>query len=312
MNGKEGLSRNIKLGPSAVVKIDDLCTCKSAGGLNLEITSVGALINVLGELIAQDQGKVDLLSDKTLSIKNIEEMKAGNKSFVLHLDDPRGESFIQPLTSSNTDLMLKMEIYDPSMSSDFNMDAHILQVLEAQKQADSSDDPKVYALGGDCPVCGHNDCCSRACVTSIPHFDEVCIWSTTCDKCGYKNTNVTPISIPKSRGARITLKITDPQDFDRYILQSVTTKIIIEELGLEASLTSNAGQFTTIEGALKGLYELYASSASVSLQHESSASGAEPEDVVKAKEFLEKFQKVILCVAPLTRLSDYFLFSTGR
>lgn len=60
----------------------------------------------------------------------------------------------------------------------------------------------------------------------IPMFKEVIIMAISCDKCGYKDSEVKSGKGIEDKGKKITLKITDPSDMSRDILKVIDPHLI--------------------------------------------------------------------------------------
>jgi len=88
---------------------------------------------------------------------------------------------------------------------------------------------------------------------AIPHFQEVILMCMVCDHCGFKTTEIkNSASTPSPTYAtKITLLVTDAEDFNREIVLSDSAAIAIPDLELEQQEGSFDGVYTTVEGVLK-------------------------------------------------------------
>lgn len=64
-------------------------------------------------------------------------------------------------------------------------------------------------------------------MSDIPHFKEVVIMATVCDKCGHKDNEVKGGAGIEPKGRKITLKITDTSDMTRDVLKVLVAVSLI-------------------------------------------------------------------------------------
>ncbi|QPG73758.1 nucleolar zinc-finger protein [Brettanomyces nanus] len=108
---------------------------------------------------------------------------------------------------------------------------------------------EIQVFTASCSSCGA-PCETHMKMVNIPHFKDVILMSTVCAKCGYKSNDVKTGGEIPTKGKRITLKCTDPEDLARDILKSETCTLKIPELGLDVTPGTLGGRFTTVEGIL--------------------------------------------------------------
>ncbi|KAH8044666.1 hypothetical protein JL722_14566 [Aureococcus anophagefferens] len=101
-----------------------------------------------------------------------------------------------------------------------------------------------------CPHCGAEGE-EHMCVTKIPYFKECVIMSFTCEKCGYRNSEVKGGGAVPNLGCAATLTCVDAGDLSRDILKSDTAYVAIPELDLELAHGSLGSVYTTVEGCLE-------------------------------------------------------------
>lgn len=70
----------------------------------------------------------------------------------------------------------------------------------------------------NCPECGAS-CFTKMKVTDIPHFKEVIIMATDCDKCGSRTNEVKSGGGIEPKGRKMTLKVKSKEDFSRDVLK---------------------------------------------------------------------------------------------
>lgn len=252
---------------SAVFKIEDLDLEMPSGQgqlTNLE----GLLSKVLVELEAdQPQRKRENLELYTaldgIIQKLIKMMNGCSFPFSVSLDDPSGNSSIEPLPSdkdtkySRTDYpRTRAQNVLIGLAADEDEDEDEGQ--SGNRNAVEASDPlsgmdimndQIYEIPSLCPGCS-KDCTINIKKVNIPHFKEVIIMSTVCDHCGYTTREVkTGGAIPEN-GQRITLRVENVADLSRDILKSETCALKSTELGLEVQPGTLGGRFTTVEGLL--------------------------------------------------------------
>lgn len=79
--------------------------------------------------------------------------------------------------------------------------------------------------------------------------------ATTCDKCGYRTSEVRSGGAISEKGKRIILRMTGEDDLSRDVLKSETCTVEIPEFGLHLSTNALGGRFTTLEGLLRQVHD---------------------------------------------------------
>lgn len=87
-------------------------------------------------------------------------------------------------------------------------------------------------------------------LTKIPFYKETIIASFACEHCGYENNEIQPAGEIESRGIKIQLNVSKPQDLNRRIVKSDRTSVRFVELDFEIPAESQKGEVTTIEGII--------------------------------------------------------------
>lgn len=113
---------------------------------------------------------------------------------------------------------------------------------------------EVQTFHATCPSC-HGDCPTHMKIVNIPHFKDVIIMSTVCDRCGYKSNEVKTGGAIPDKGRRIAVRISEPDDLARDILKSETCGLVIPELDLDLTPGTLGGRFTTVEGLLRQVHD---------------------------------------------------------
>jgi zinc finger protein len=125
--------------------------------------------------------------------------------------------------------------------------------LSGQSIDNHSEEGK-YELHCPCPVCG-KECITRVQLLNIPHFKETLVMGTYCDDCGHKSSDIKSVGEGSEQARKITLKLERIEDLYRELVKSETCSLYIPELGLELTMGSMGGRFTTVEGILILLME---------------------------------------------------------
>ncbi|CAN6485417.1 unnamed protein product [Victoria cruziana] len=113
---------------------------------------------------------------------------------------------------------------------------------------------EVMTFPSTCGACASR-CETRMYITKIPYFQEVIVMASTCDSCGYRNSELKPGGAIPDRGKRITVQIRDAADVCRDVIKSDTASVIVPELDLELESGTLGGLVTTIEGLLTKIRE---------------------------------------------------------
>jgi zinc finger protein len=125
----------------------------------------------------------------------------------------------------------------------------IVDFTEGIDDQNSDIDNKIIQFPANCYCCNAPGFL-RDCVCSIPYFKEIIISCFKCDQCGYKTTNVRGGGGISEKGEKMTLSVETPEDLNRDVFKSETSKICIPEVGFETSEGSMGSMFTTVEGII--------------------------------------------------------------
>ncbi|XP_024030150.1 zinc finger protein ZPR1 [Morus notabilis] len=113
---------------------------------------------------------------------------------------------------------------------------------------------EVMTFPSTCGVCASR-CETRMFVTNIPYFQEVIVMASTCDACGYRNSELKPGGRIPEKGKRITLTVKKTDDLSRDVIKSDTAGVKIPELDLELASGTLGGIVTTVEGLITKISE---------------------------------------------------------
>eukprot|EP00814_Leptocylindrus_danicus_P016629 CAMPEP_0116012476 /NCGR_PEP_ID=MMETSP0321-20121206/5148_1 /TAXON_ID=163516 /ORGANISM="Leptocylindrus danicus var. danicus, Strain B650" /LENGTH=659 /DNA_ID=CAMNT_0003481831 /DNA_START=22 /DNA_END=2001 /DNA_ORIENTATION=- len=211
------------------------------------------------------------------------------KDFLIILDDPAGNSFVENPHSPNADPGLKREFYFRSATQDMSLglqpsaeavkagtiddtnpshknvasgatkSSHSIEIEVAKKKKEEDTNKNIgrqeaISFPTECPHC-RKQSQTDMCVTDIPHFKEVIIMSLMCDHCGFKSNEVKGGGgIPKF-GTKCTVVVNSVEDLGREVLKSDTAGIAIPDLELDLEEGSLNGMYTTVEGLMEKLHK---------------------------------------------------------
>jgi zinc finger protein len=249
--------RQVVKNDSAVFRIEDLDLEMPSG--QGQLTNIeGIMGKILVELEAdQPQRKRDnfpLYQALDGIIQKIIKMMNGCAfPFSVSVDDPSGNSLIEPSTSDKGSKYIRTD-YPRTHAQNILLGLAADEddeVIEAPDAMDGVDiiDGQIYEIPSLCPGCS-KDCTVNIKKVNIPHFKEVIIMSTVCEHCGYTTREVKTGGEIPDKGQRITLQVNKVADLSRDILKSETAALMSPELGLEVQPGTLGGRFTTVEGLL--------------------------------------------------------------
>ncbi|XP_006605520.1 zinc finger protein ZPR1 homolog isoform X2 [Glycine soja] len=113
---------------------------------------------------------------------------------------------------------------------------------------------EVMTFPTSCGACAAR-CETRMFVTNIPYFQEVIVMASTCDSCGYRNSELKPGGRIPEKGKKITLNVKNVNDLSRDVIKSDTASVKVPELDLELASGTLGGIVTTVEGLITKISE---------------------------------------------------------
>ncbi|KAF3912339.1 hypothetical protein AA313_de0206201 [Arthrobotrys entomopaga] len=260
-----------------VVKSDS-CICKFPS-LDLEIpaqrgqltTVEGLLTGVLEDLEADQEKRKDVDKENYYKIEQFldrarkmldEDPKTGSYPWSLELDDPAGNSWVQPVLEDLRGKWVRTDYprsREQNEALSLNPDAPENQAQQQEISTTGGEDveitkDEVYSFPASCPTCTMSAVTNMKMV-DIPHFTEVVIMSTICDHCGYKSNEVKTGGAVPGKGRKITLKVTSEEDLARDILKSETCALSVPEIKLDLTPGTLGGRFTTLEGLITQVHD---------------------------------------------------------
>lgn len=180
---------------------------------------------------------LEVAKDKDLQT-NYENMKEKGVNYVNDLKKVKDYKYTDKDTQ---DLLLKMQGFAKPK------DGHKLDHSKTVQEQDLDSRLSIFPV--NCYSC--NELGELRTITcEIPFFKEIVIMAFSCDKCGYRNTEVKTAGEVSKLAKRITLKATTKEDLNRDIFKSDSAMVKIPELEFEMSPGSLGSFYTTVEGLL--------------------------------------------------------------
>ncbi|KAL8940670.1 MAG: hypothetical protein Q9216_002692 [Gyalolechia sp. 2 TL-2023] len=285
VTGLDDMERQIIKSDTALFRLEDLDIEMPAG--HGQLTNIEGMLNViLRDLEAgQRQRKkeeLELWKKIDAIVQSLLRMTLNQSfPFTVALDDPSGNSWIEP---SSTDKDSKYQKVEYPRTAEQNEALGLAEATNGQKTTDESPPPSTngptahvvpqipsttspsdddtttledvdilagqnYSLPTACPGCTHPAHLNLQ-LLKIPYFKEVVVSAVMCQHCNYRSSDVKTGGEVPAKGKRIFLDVREPEDLRRDILKSETCCVKIEEIGVEVSPGTMGGRFTTVEGLL--------------------------------------------------------------
>jgi zinc finger protein len=258
------LARQVVKSDTCVVKFIELDIEVPAG--RGQLTNVeGLLSTILEDLEFHQPARKEQMPEVWAKIeelvKNGRKMIAGESfPFRLALDDPAGNSWIEPDQKDGVGKLSKVEYPRTEeqnealgLGSGEEEVSGETPATTTRRDTSSEDDDiipnEVYSFPATCPGCTHH-CVTNMKMVEIPHFTQVVIMSTVCDDCGYRTNEVKTGGEVPEKGKMIKLRVEGAEDLARDILKSESCALECPELQLTVNPGTLGGRFTTVEGLL--------------------------------------------------------------
>lgn len=258
-----------------VFRIEDL-DLEMPAGISQVTNLEGLLSKILKDLESEQKvrkaNEPELYEKIDAIVQRLVAMMIGREMpFTVTLDDPSGNSWIQPSSKDlerkdkysrteyartaqqNSSLGLSQTIGQPSGGEAQSTNAEVVPQIQTgdgdpMQDVDLLKDA-MYTLETPCPGCSKAASMNLQAV-NIPHFKEVVISSMICEHCGYRTNDVKTGGEVPELGKRTTLHVKDPQDLRRDLLKSESCSMRIPECSVEIAAGTMGGRFTTVEGLL--------------------------------------------------------------
>nr|GEU58927.1 zinc finger protein ZPR1-like [Tanacetum cinerariifolium] len=115
---------------------------------------------------------------------------------------------------------------------------------------------EVMTFPTTCGACAVS-CETRMYVTNIPYFREVIVMASTCDGCGYRNSELKAGGAIPDKGKKVSVSVKNNRDLNRDIIKSDTASVIIPEIDLELTSGTLGGLVSTVEGLVTKISEAF-------------------------------------------------------
>ncbi|GJW33879.1 zinc finger protein ZPR1-like protein [Tanacetum coccineum] len=246
------------------------------------------------QALQEERKKVDPQTAEAIDqfILKLKECAAGNSSFTFILDDPAGNSFVENPFAPSPDPSLHIEFYertreqqaslgyvfDPTQSTEVSSEAvsssqgtvephgsvgavagrraiaqgNTVEFSEALFRYSAPEE--VMTFPTTCGACAVS-CETRMYVTNIPYFREVIVMASTCDGCGYRNSELKAGGAIPDKGKKVSVSVKNNRDLNRDIIKSDTASVIIPEIDLELTSGTLGGLVSTVEGLVTKISE---------------------------------------------------------
>jgi len=277
------MERQIVKSDSAVFRIEEVDLEVPAGRGRL--TNVeGILSDILRDLEKpqkrRKQEDPELYEKIDAIVQRLIKMMSGSKfPYTISLDDPTGNSWIEPSPVDGAGKYTRTEYArTPEQNAALGLsggdeETEALEAAEAEEakrvrmaelgadqvvQAELGNgtaevynivDGQMYSLPLHCPGCTKPANMNIQSV-NIPYFKQVIITAVVCTHCGYRTNDVKTGGEFPDKGQRIILTVESSKDLRRDILKSETCALKIPEVPLEVEPGTMGGRFTTVEGLL--------------------------------------------------------------
>jgi zinc finger protein len=238
--------------------------------------------------------------------KKLEEFRSGSVPFTLTLDDPAGNSYIEPIHDYyHPTLDPQLTKYEKERT---DIDRQLLGVAidyntertqEEQQDVDEGQFADVTQIPCDCPACckpGYmmmHEC-------DIPYFKETIIMAFKCDYCGYKSNEIKTGGAISEKGLRLTLHVQSDDDLKRDVLKSETATLLIPEVHLELSPGTLGGFFSSVEGTITQVRDQLNSLPQAAFAHGDSAD----ENSKTMLQFVKELDELLECKREFTFILD--------
>ena len=261
---RDDLERQIVKSDTAMMKIEDLDIEIPAG--RGRFTNVEGVVREVSKDLeagqAERQKSDPEVFEKIQAIVNDLGDLVEKANFTVSLDDPAGNSWIEPLPKGS-EPKEKYSHQKYARSAEQNLALGLPVAKEEREPGNGAIDTgqevgleevdiiegQTYELPVHCPGCA-SPAQMRLQMVNIPYFKQVVLSTTDCQACGYHTTDVkTGGEIPE-KGKRIWLEVKTAEDLRRDILKSESCLLKIPECKIEVVPGTMGGRFTTVEGLL--------------------------------------------------------------
>ncbi|PBP23204.1 ZPR1 zinc-finger domain-containing protein [Diplocarpon rosae] len=245
----EDFARQVVKSDTCVVKFIELDIEVPAG--RGQLTNVEGLLSMVledlevGQAARKDQAPEVYAKIEEIIAKGKDMLAYNSFPFRVSLDDPAGNSWIEPNQKDGVGKWSKTEYartpeQNEALGLGIGNEQEALEPAAAgQPTAENFENDdiipnEVYSFPATCPGCTRH-CVTHMKMVEIPHFKQVVIMSTVCEECGYRSNEVkTGGEIPE-KGKKITLHVNGSVDLARDILKAESCALECPELNLSVN-----------------------------------------------------------------------------
>jgi zinc finger protein len=272
------LNRRVCKSDYSSVRIEELDFEIPAKSQKGEITTVEGIVDRVINGLTQDQDRrkvehPDAAEQINGFIAKLEELKQLKTPFTLIVDDISGDAYIENLCAPHSDPKMSVSHYSRNKEQDHLLGIFNREEIENEEEKEAREqnenNEKLMPISEDawpleelhgevlqfktnCPEC-RAECDTNMKMTNIPHFKEVVIMATVCDRCGLKTNEVKSGGGIEEKGVKIEVKVASREDFSRDVLKSEMCHVAVRELDVEVGPSALGGRFTTLEGLLTAM-----------------------------------------------------------
>lgn len=273
------LNRRIVKSDYSAIRIDELDFEIPAKSQKGQVTTVEGVIDRVVTGLNQDQVQrrqehPEAAEQIDQFVKKLEALKELKEPFTLIIDDISGDAHVENPNAPHPDPSCTTEFYERNLEQN-----HMLGMYEQSELKETGEDEEkklqeennemmkpipegawpleelhgeVLSFPTNCSNC-LAPCETNMKVTSIPHFKDVVIMATTCERCGVRTNEVKSGGGIEEKGVKIEVRVASREDFSRDVLNSENCHLKIRELDVEVGPSALGGRFTTIEGLLMAM-----------------------------------------------------------
>lgn len=273
------LNRKIVKTDYSNVRIEELDFEIPAQSQKGEVTTVEGIVMRCITGLEQDQEKrrkehPEAAEQIDIFVEKLKDLLLVEKPFTITIDDASGDIHIENLEAPKVDSQVTTSHYirtkdQNEMLGIYDQEEVVSDsaALEKEAQDDNNEMMKpiaedawpleelhgeVFQFATNCPNCA-SPCETNMKLTTIPHFKEVVIMATVCERCGNRTNEVKSGGGIEEKGVKIEVVIESKDDFSRDVLKSENCSLSIRELEVEVGPYALGGRFTTIEGLLTAM-----------------------------------------------------------
>ncbi|XP_022009029.1 zinc finger protein ZPR1 homolog isoform X2 [Helianthus annuus] len=281
---RQMLDRQVVKSETATIKIPQLDFEIPPEAQRGSLSTVeGILLRASEELQAlqEERKKVDPQTAEAIDqfIVKLKACATGSSSFTFILEDPAGNSFVENPFAPSLDPSLSIEFYERTHEQDTSL-GYAFESSEASVEPHGSvgavagrraiaqgSSPEfaealfrytapeeVMTFPSTCGACAVS-CETRMFLTKIPYFQEVIVMASTCDACGYRNSELKAGGAIPAKGKKVSVAVKNIRDLSRDVIKSDTASVLIPEIDLELTSGTLGGVVTTVEGLITKISE---------------------------------------------------------